>query len=168
MMKFDEPKYKINWVRVYQNPNDPLQKVGCSTPERPTRRWIEAHESLYKGENDDRPLKPVQRGGASCDLNAVGITTMACGGEQRGRCTSSKVCECKDGWTGPNCLAHSGFDDILYDQPDSISDVGFFPPKIIPTFLMGGLAALVFFLVMTMVSRNHMKGWTPIPDVELR
>ena len=48
----EPPEYKINWVRVYQNPDDPMQKVGCSTPERPTRRWIEAHEKLYKTELD--------------------------------------------------------------------------------------------------------------------
>ena len=46
------PQYKINWVRVYQDPNEERQKVGCSTPERPTRRFIEAHEKLYKTEND--------------------------------------------------------------------------------------------------------------------
>jgi hypothetical protein len=46
------PKYKINWVRVYQDPNDELQKVGCSTPERPTRKYIEAHESAYKQISD--------------------------------------------------------------------------------------------------------------------
>jgi Beta-glucan synthesis-associated protein SKN1/KRE6/Sbg1 len=52
MMKKDPPKMKVNWVRVYQDPNDPTQKVGCSTPERPTRRYIEAHSDLYKTEKD--------------------------------------------------------------------------------------------------------------------
>ena len=46
------PQYKINWVRVYQDPNQEKQKVGCSTPERPTRRFIEAHEKLYKTVDD--------------------------------------------------------------------------------------------------------------------
>ena len=46
------PQYKVNYVRVYQNPNLPEQKVGCSTPERPTRRYIEANEKLYKSEYD--------------------------------------------------------------------------------------------------------------------
>lgn len=54
MMKNESaiPKYKINWIRVYQDPNDELQKVGCSTPERPTRQYIEAHESTYKQISD--------------------------------------------------------------------------------------------------------------------
>lgn len=45
-------EYKINWVRVYQDKNDPKQKVGCSTEERPTRRFIEAHEKKYKKPED--------------------------------------------------------------------------------------------------------------------
>ena len=50
--KLDVPEYKINWVRVYQNPDDETEKVGCSTPERPTRKWIEAHEAQYKRDGD--------------------------------------------------------------------------------------------------------------------
>ena len=48
----NKPEYRINWVRVYQDPNDEQQKVGCSTPERPTRKYIEAHESNYKQQGD--------------------------------------------------------------------------------------------------------------------
>ena len=40
-------EYKINWIRVYQDKNDPKQKVGCSTKERPTRKFIKAHEKKY-------------------------------------------------------------------------------------------------------------------------
>lgn len=43
---------KINYVRVYQDKNDPKQKVGCSTKERPTRKFIEAHEKKYMQEGD--------------------------------------------------------------------------------------------------------------------
>ena len=46
------PEYKANWVRVYQNSKDEKQKVGCSTPERPTKKYIEANEVLYKTAND--------------------------------------------------------------------------------------------------------------------
>jgi hypothetical protein len=52
MMKEKAPEYKLNWVRVYQDPTNEQQKVGCSTPERPTRKFIEAHEKLYKTEDD--------------------------------------------------------------------------------------------------------------------
>ena len=55
----DRPEYKINYVRVYQNPDLEEQKVGCSTPERPTRRYIEAHDKLYKRERDVSILETV-------------------------------------------------------------------------------------------------------------
>ena len=54
MMKDTEnlPRMKIDYVRVYQNPDNPRQKVGCSTPERPTSTYIKGHEHLYKTEDD--------------------------------------------------------------------------------------------------------------------
>jgi hypothetical protein len=52
MMLESPPEYKVDWIRVYQNPDFEEQKVGCSTPERPTRRYIEGHEMLYKTEQD--------------------------------------------------------------------------------------------------------------------
>jgi len=48
------PSYKINYVRVYQDPRNPKHKIGCSTPERPTRRYIESHQDLYMTEKDVR------------------------------------------------------------------------------------------------------------------
>ena len=54
MIKEEPMEYKINWVRVYQDKNDPKQKVGCSTRERPTRRFIKAHEKKYKRDGDVR------------------------------------------------------------------------------------------------------------------
>lgn len=50
--KSDPPEYKVNWVRVWQNPQDDAQKVGCSTPERPTKKFIEANQGLYKTSKD--------------------------------------------------------------------------------------------------------------------
>lgn len=52
MIQTEPVEYKINWVRVYQDKNDPKQKVGCSTKERPTRTFIEAHEKRYKQDGD--------------------------------------------------------------------------------------------------------------------
>lgn len=168
MMKNDLPQYKINWVRVYQDPSDPVHKVGCSTPERPTRRYIEAHRDLYMTENDKRPLKPIQRGNGPCSPDAVGVIPEACGGSQRGQCTSGKVCQCKPGWTGPQCLAHDGSDPVLYDQPDKISDVGFIPPRVFPPSLMIGLGVLISFLFLTLQLRRRLGGWTPIPDIDYK
>ena len=167
MMKSqDPPDYKINWVRVYQDPDDPVQKVGCSTPERPTRRYIEAHESSYKTEYDEHPLKGIQRGGGTCNPAVAGVRPEACGGNERGRCTKGKVCECMPGWTGPRCLAREGRDPVLYDLPETISDVGFFPPKVVPRFLLVGFGVLVLLLLIALQWKHHLQGWTPIPDAD--
>lgn len=165
MLQRDSPEYKINWVRVYQDPNKEEQKVGCSTPERPTRRYIQAHEKLYKTEYDDRPLKPIQVGRGACDPRATGIAPEACGGEKRGRCTSGHICECTKGWVGPHCLAHDGYDDIVWDQPDRLSDVGFVRPHLVANGLIIGLAMVTVALAVAMRLRKQMDGYTPILDV---
>jgi len=50
--KTNIPTYNVNWVRVYQDPDNPKQKVGCSTPERPSKTYIKAHEEKYKTVDD--------------------------------------------------------------------------------------------------------------------
>ena len=170
MMTAEEPpKYKVNWVRVYQDPNNPVHKVGCSTPERPTRRFIEAHADLYKTEFDAVPLLSIQRGGGSCDPNAVGLNADACGGIERGSCTGGRVCECQAGWTGPHCLAHMGWDPITYDEPDTIFDVGFVPPQMAPKTLTAGLCLLVLLLFVATVAQRRKaairpSSYIPIPS----
>ena len=191
------PKYKINWVRVYQDPNDELQKVGCSTPERPTRKYIEAHEEIYKLSSDvswtifslvtkclvklrvfiptvslpcvpkkkqAHPLKEIQVGHGPCVPGATGESPDACGGLKRGRCTNRKVCECLDGWVGPNCLAHNGFNPIEYDVPDNLTDLGFRAPAVAPVALIVGFGLLVLiFLVTPIIWRERLDGYKPIP-----
>lgn len=165
MLQRDSPEYKINWVRVYQDPTKEEQKVGCSTPERPTRRYIQANEKLYKTEFDVRPLKPIQVGRGSCDPRATGISPEACGGSKRGRCTSGHVCECEVGWVGPHCLSHDGYDDIRWDEPDKLSDVGFVPPHFVANGLIIGLAIVTVALVIAMRLKKQFDGYTPISDV---
>jgi len=50
-----KPKYKVNWIRVYQDKTNSQHKVGCSTPERPTKRYIKANEESYKNPEDEHP-----------------------------------------------------------------------------------------------------------------
>jgi beta-glucan synthesis-associated protein KRE6 len=170
MMLEEPPEYKINWVRVYQDPNDPLQKVGCSTPERPTRQYIQAHESLYKTADDAHPLLKIQRGQGPCNPRVTNSNTLdTCGGPERGRClASSKTCECMPGWTGPHCLAHQGYDPILYDEPDHITDVGFVPPRTAPRFLVCGMGLLFLLLVVVGRYRKSLDYYSPIPEVEFK
>ena len=101
-----------------------------------------------------------------CNPGAHGQGRESCGGEERGTCTQGNVCECKKGWTGPHCLASAGFDDIVWDEPDTIRDVGFVPPSFVPTGLMVGLVALVIIFFASVQWRKHMEGWSPIPDVQ--
>lgn len=123
------PTYKMNWVRVYQDPTKHKQKVGCSTPERPTKTFIEAFADRYKLESDDRPLKPIQRGRGECttttttpmnedDNNNFGPEQ--CGGTSRGHCTPTKMCACKEGWTGPHCLVPDGYDPIQWEVEERL------------------------------------------------
>lgn len=98
--------FEIDYVRVWQAKDEPKHVLGCSTPDRPTDLWIKGHAERYKQEGQRRPLEDIKRGGAAC------TKTKQCGGPQRGLCTEKQVCKCKDGWTGPACLAHDGFNDF--------------------------------------------------------
>lgn len=133
------PEYKVNYVRVYQNPNNPKHKVGCSTPERPTKRYIKGHEHLYKTGNDLKPLKEIVVGGGKCSKNAS-VLSNSCGGSLRGVCSSDRICVCRAGWVGPHCLSHDGFDPIDYDKPDDFQDFEFAGPYL----YVQGIALLLF------------------------
>jgi hypothetical protein len=113
----------------------------------------------------EKPLKGIEVGRGPCDARAKGESRDACGGQERGVCTSGKVCECRRGWTGPHCLAAEGFNDIPWDEPDRISDVGFIPPQFPPNGLFYGLVLIVVAFFITMQWKNRMEGWSPIPDV---
>ena len=168
--KKKSPQYKVDWVRVYQDPTKKEQKVGCSTPERPSRQYIEAHEKLYKTDKDERPLKPLQVGQGTCDPSVTDSTStsQSCGGKERGRCTKGKVCECKTGWVGPHCLASDGYDSIAWDAPDKLSDVGFVPPHFVSRGLIIGLSVVILALLVAAKWRKQLEGWTPIPEVEVK
>jgi hypothetical protein len=104
-------------------------------------------------------LKGVPIGNGNCN------SLDDCGGQERGRCTAGHVCECRSGWTGPHCKAADAYDDVRYDEPDSIMDVGFIPPQVLPRALWCGLAALAVLLLISIFNRRQLAGWEPIPDV---
>lgn len=158
----DLPAYKINYVRVYQNKNDPKQKVGCSTPERPTSKYIKSHQSMYMKVGDLVPLKPIENGGGVCKRDVSGISALSCGGPTRGLCSASRLCECRAGWTGPNCLAPDGFDPIQYERIDGFEDLEFTGPMIIWCGLYVGLAIMGTLVLFAPTIRRRMDGWKPI------
>jgi hypothetical protein len=120
---------------------------------------------LSLSNNQAHPLKEIQVGRGRCVPGATGETPEACGGPERGLCTNRKICECLDGWTGPNCLAHNGFNPIDYDLPDNLTDLGFHAPAVAPLALIVGFGILVLiFLVTPMLWRERVDGYKPIPD----
>mmetsp|Transcript_5567 Transcript_5567/g.13916 ORF Transcript_5567/g.13916 Transcript_5567/m.13916 type:complete len:703 (-) Transcript_5567:494-2602(-) len=171
-------EYRINYIRVYQDKDDPKQKVGCSTKERPTRKFIEAHEKKYMQKGDIHPLKPIQNGGGSCSLSANATAPMpeSCGGITRGTCmrktSNSKPyphCRCEVGWTGPHCLNPTGYDDVIWDPPETIEDLGFAGPSV-----RGGMGILVvvcslvaiLFVAPLVLKRGRMIQWRSRGDRE--
>ena len=70
------------------------------------------------------------------------------------------------GWTGPHCLASVAYDEIVWDEPDSILDVGFVPPKLLPRGLLVGLLLVVGVLLISIQWKKRFEGWRPIPDVD--
>lgn len=172
-------EYKINWVRVYQDKNDPKQKVGCSTPERPTRKFIEAHKEKYMQKGDVQPLKPIHSGGGECSPAAPKNATLpqSCGGDTRGKCDLSRnppTCSCLTNWTGPHCLNPVAYDDIVWDPVDTWADLGFHGPDLKgPMGVM--LAAFVLFAIIVAPivfnnkkKRRRMKGYSRVPEYERR
>lgn len=114
-------------------------------------------------------MKPIQQGRGSC--KPAGINDNArdqCGGAERGTCTRGKVCECKKGWTGPHCLTAESYDDIEWDAPDTIADLGFIPPLMFPKALLIGLFLIIAAFVAAMQLRTRLGGWTPIPEVDTK
>lgn len=175
-------EYKINYVRVYQDKADPKQKVGCSTKERPTKTFIEAHEEKYMQEGDEHPLKEIKNGGGKCSMTAPTdeILPQSCGGKTHGKCSfeTKKLdsCVCNANWTGPHCLNPVGYDDIIWDVPETLSDLGFSGPTLkggmrIMLFICGLAGILLVAPVILKNGRQKRDGYRRIrsaPEYEVR
>ena len=104
--------FEIDWVRVYQNPNDGKQIVGCSTPDYPTSRYIKGHERLFMSDGDTAPLQPLKVGGGACG-GPMNLEMCHHGGS----CVRGE-CKCTAGWVGPHCMASAAFDDIDWEPSE--------------------------------------------------
>ena len=96
------------------------------------------------------PLKPIQNGGGACTPTAPAGAALpeSCGGESRGAChAGEQTCRCLGNWTGPHCLNPTGYDDIVWDPPDKLSDLGFSWPS-----LRGGGAGTGMMIVCVMAA----------------
>jgi len=103
-------------VRVYQNPQDSTQIVGCSTPSHPTSTYIKGWADKYKADGDKEPLRAVATGGQGCSADGD------CG---RGTCVKQR-CKCVAGRAGPTCLAAVGFDDDQWEPEAPLRLAGTF------------------------------------------
>lgn len=156
-MMGEPAEYKINYIRVYQDRKDEKQKVGCSTLERPSKKFIEAHEEKYMQAGDIHPLKAIQNGGGQCSLtsSSKNITPQSCGGISHGKCSSKSklpICVCNCNWTGPHCMNPTGFDDIIYDPSERLSDLGFWGPSFVGGGMGIALIVGLFFAGILLVS----------------
>lgn len=116
----------------------------------------------------ERPLKPIQQGRGTCKPGVTDSTRDSCGGSERGTCTRGKVCECKEGWTGPHCLSAESYNDIEWDLPDTIADLGFIPPSLFPKALLIGLILIIVAFFTAMQLRTKLSEWTPIPEADTK
>ncbi len=171
-------QYKVNYVRVYQDKNDPKQKVGCSTPERPTRKFIEAHQEKYMQKGDVQPLKPIKKGGGECSVAAPMNESLpqSCGGPTRGKCVVSRnppICSCLANWTGPYCLSQVAYDDVIWDPVETLADLGFRGPElkgfmgvVLAAFLLFGVVVAPIVWNSKKKKRRTRNGYSRVPDYE--
>jgi beta-glucanase (GH16 family) len=137
--------FLIDYVRVYQNPNDSLQKVGCSTDTHPTAKWIAGHPARYRDPQDDHILYSISEGGGSCRSNHD------CG---RSDCVNGH-CSCKEGYTGPKCLSPDGFDDIVYEEDTTLPNLEGPSVPVSLAAILGALAAC--FAAACSVRASHLQ-----------
>jgi hypothetical protein len=126
----------------------------------------------------EHPLKKIQNGGGPCTMspsannnanNTNSTLPKFCGGPTRGVCQpkSPSTCKCLDGWTGPHCTNPMGYDDILWDPPETLADLGFRGPSL--KLVSGGVVFLgllvVGLFVAPMVFRQRRRatvGYVPV------
>ena len=93
----DNPaSFEIDYIRVYQDAQDPAHTVTCDPPGFPTANFIQDNWKDYTFNSwiKSAPLEPIVHGGEACTEHSE------CG---RGWCMHG-ACECPDGlWTGPRC-----------------------------------------------------------------
>lgn len=124
----DRPaEYLIDYVRVYQDPNDPAHTVGCDPPDFPTKDYIEANKEsfIFDPWTTKEPLVKVRHGGGACrrdddcgnlltsdavlaEFETGGSSSWAQfvakfpGPVRESYCVNGR-CKCPDEWTGPFC-----------------------------------------------------------------
>eukprot|EP00612_Vaucheria_litorea_P002088 CAMPEP_0171456454 /NCGR_PEP_ID=MMETSP0945-20130129/2930_1 /TAXON_ID=109269 /ORGANISM="Vaucheria litorea, Strain CCMP2940" /LENGTH=523 /DNA_ID=CAMNT_0011981873 /DNA_START=134 /DNA_END=1702 /DNA_ORIENTATION=+ len=102
--------FVVDYVRVYQNPDDGNHTQSCNPESHPTSRFIEGMKYRYLGYTGTKPLKSVKKGGGKCNSDKD------CG---NGICKKWWLwgsCKCDEGWVSSNCLAVDKYDDEVFGK----------------------------------------------------
>ena len=152
--------FLIDYVHVYQDPNEPLHTIGCDPPGFPTARYIKGNEVNYirsiGNHVDKQALKPVITGGGKCTDEKEALE---CGGET-GYCHDG-YCKCVVGWMGPHCLVptyknnFTDWDENVIIYPIQAFEISDELLTILATFTV--LFVLVFLYVSNS-NKNDRKG----------
>ena len=85
-------------------------------------------------------------------------------GKSRGGFCANKKCVCGHGWTGPNCLAAVGYDDVIYNNNDDDVDIyqpiGFdLTPGLLITFMtyVIGIGGCAYWKYLDRLERQQRK-----------
>eukprot|EP00931_Biecheleriopsis_adriatica_P057334 TRINITY_DN34002_c0_g1_i1.p1 TRINITY_DN34002_c0_g1~~TRINITY_DN34002_c0_g1_i1.p1 ORF type:complete len:883 (+),score=127.53 TRINITY_DN34002_c0_g1_i1:41-2650(+) len=115
--------FEIDYIRLYQTEEERKpHRSGCSPEVAPTQGWIDSHRRYFVTPNYDAPLQPVYAGGARCQAETN------CGSNHNGGSCVKGRCQCREGWTGPSCLARLA-GDALACRPLEADLVGGGPCK---------------------------------------
>eukprot|EP00981_Chlorochromonas_danica_P009808 scaffold2831_cov249-Ochromonas_danica.AAC.9 len=168
--------------------SDPTHIVGCSTPSHPTRQFIQGHKGLYKESLQEDVLKPIKHGGGKCqkdnDCRPYPDYPRSFCDHHSHRCHCGSKSEAeKNGsapsfpfYTGPNCLAAEGYDDIIYDVDEPLSFYEVLLPRSLLILLAGLLVGLVMVVIAKYLEDKKVRGvvramsydgYTSVPDQEL-
>merc|ERR1711871_337951 len=184
----------IDSVRIYQSEDASSEHiVGCSPDSKPTATYIKGHQSFYMNDppmpGETMPLKPVADGGGFCrtssdcgnstdddnELPSKGGAKMSIAAQlgkhhhshhskSRGGFCANKKCVCGHGWTGPNCLAAVGYDDVIYNNNDDDVDIyqpiGFdLTPGLLITFMtyVIGIGGCAYWKYLDRLERQQRK-----------
>ena len=144
--------FEIDYVRVYQAKNDPRHVLGCSTESRPTAKFIIGNMADFVNKEDGQkiPLLPIRRGGGYCKADSE------CGYPTKGTCLRGRRCVCEDGFTGPMCSSHAGFDDYTPPVESLEVDMVLLSPVILAMFSFAALA-FAAFVEITVYKRRRLE-----------
>jgi len=158
--------FLIDYIRVYQDESEKAHKVGCSTPEHPSSRYIEAHSNIFSVDGQKQPLHPISHGGGVCKSDIdCGLGPTRDGQpphqlDQIASCVQGK-CNClTTKFTGPYCKAPSGHNDIEWEPKDPLVVFN----MIVPYSLRVLITVILMIIVLLSAWKYRHERWLRDPQ----